>query len=168
MWNVLVRDKPAPDMRDISIGEEFLRLGGRREPIDNAISAMCHGIYGGDVWKLSAESCFTSADFMNRRIRKRIRAATKTSAAIKEKWVTVLDQDLRLLSDLVPKNAAVTKVLSLSHEIKSINFVNGFSSLTDAIVAKLKATGNVKFIYERVGKVRLSATDKLEVCLSAP
>ncbi|KAI9767417.1 MAG: oxygen-dependent protoporphyrinogen oxidase [Geoglossum simile] len=45
---------------DESIGSFFSRRFGP-ELVDNILSAVCHGIYAGDVWKLSAKSLFPFA-----------------------------------------------------------------------------------------------------------
>jgi protoporphyrinogen oxidase len=45
---------------DESVGSFFSRRFGP-ELVNNILSAMCHGIYAGDVWKLSAKSIFPFA-----------------------------------------------------------------------------------------------------------
>lgn len=167
-WNLLrgSSDKP-PNLDDVSIGDEFLRRGGRREPVDNMLSAMCHGIYGGDVWKLSCESSIFAAAFMNQRLR-------HPSGSLPERWwrktlVPMLAQDLDLLEQMLKtKNESVFKWLMHSQVFKSINFVNGFGTLTDSIVAKLKANPKVKFVNEKVTKLRRSASGEMDVTTAAP
>ena len=53
--------------------------------------------------------------------------------------------------------------LGNSRKIKAFNFGDGFASLTDAIVKKLRANKKVSFVNEKVTKVRLSATGMMEV-----
>ncbi len=160
IWNMLRGSGEVPSFDDVSIGEEFLRRGGRREPVDNMISAMCHGIYGGDVWKLSAESSIFAAAFMNQRLK-------YSYSSPWEKWrnprVPMLAQDHDLLKQ-AGLNIQVLNWLEHSKEIKSFNFGQGFGVLTNAVVAKLQANPNVKFVNERVTEVRLGATDRMEVC----
>lgn len=160
-WNMLRgnTDGQQPSLEDVSIGDEFLRRGGRREPVDNMLSAMCHGIYGGDVWKLSAESSIFGAAFMNKRLRFRYTVPW-------EKWthprVPMLDQDGDLLMQMVWKGP-LARFVSESKRIKALNFGAGFGALTDGIVEKLRANPNVKFVGEKVNKLRLSATGRMEV-----
>lgn len=49
------RVKRLPD-EDESVGDWIRRLSGSRTAADNLVSAMVHGIYGGDIYKLSARS----------------------------------------------------------------------------------------------------------------
>lgn len=162
-WNILGGrfDPQVPSLKDVSIGEEFLRRGGRREPVDNIISAMCHGIYGGDVWKLSAESSIFGASFINQRFE------TSYMAPL-ERWTNpampILAQDTDMMRHMVWKGATGWFV-SESKRIKAFNFGAGFGAFTDAIVEKLKANRNVKFVNEKVTKVRLGATGRMEVCV---
>jgi oxygen-dependent protoporphyrinogen oxidase len=159
IWNLLRGSSEVPSFQDVSIGDEFLRRGGRREPVDNMLSAMCHGIYGGDVWKLSAESSIFAAAFMNQRLR-------YSYPSPLEKWrnpmvpMLVQDHDLLKQTGWIPQ---VARWVARSKEIKSFNFGQGFGVLNDAVVAKLKANPNVKFVNERVAKVRLSASNAMEV-----
>jgi oxygen-dependent protoporphyrinogen oxidase len=162
MWNMLrpSADGQAPtSFEDVSIGDEFLRRGGVRAPVDNMLSAMCHGIYGGDVWKLSAESSIFGTAFANNRLRVKYEHPL-------QKWtdrrVPVLRQDRDMLEQ-TEYNDAITAYLSDSQRIKGINFGAGFGALTDALVEKLRANKNVKFVDERVSKLRLDATGRVEV-----
>ncbi|OIW34567.1 Protoporphyrinogen oxidase [Coniochaeta ligniaria NRRL 30616] len=159
LWNMLRSTGNRPPIDDVSIGEEFLRRGGRREPVDNMLSAMCHGIYGGDVWKLSAESSIFGAAFMNQRLRWPYSSVWE---AWKKTRIPVLIQDNDLLRQ-VANNRQVVRWLEYSKVIKSFNFGQGFSALTDGLVAKLKAKPNVKFVNEKVDRVRHSAAGRMEV-----
>jgi oxygen-dependent protoporphyrinogen oxidase len=43
---------------DVSVGDFLTQLFGRAHMVDNFASAMIHGIYGGDIYKLSAQMLF--------------------------------------------------------------------------------------------------------------
>lgn len=160
LWRGKTTDGKRPGLEDVSIGEEVLRRGGRREPVDNMLSAMCHGIYGGDVWKLSAESSIIGPYFMNQRLVIRYRSHW-------QKWtdrrVRIPNQDADLLS-YIPWKGHMGRLLRESMRIRALNLGAGFGTLTDGIVEKLKANANVKFVDEKVTKLRLSATGRMEVC----
>ncbi|KAK0734102.1 hypothetical protein B0T26DRAFT_603547, partial [Lasiosphaeria miniovina] len=115
---------------DVSIGHFFRSAFGRPDIVDNVLSAMIHGIYGGDVNKLS----FRSSPFF------RIISPVLTKSADE---VTVYRDDLDLLFQLSASdpNTFVTAWELLNAEY--IWFRNGFRTLTDALEASLRANPKV-------------------------
>ncbi|KAI3392150.1 hypothetical protein diail_6128 [Diaporthe ilicicola] len=127
------RDRPyaIADIKDISMGEYFENLLGRPDLINNLQSALVHGIWGGDVWKLS------------------MREGTFQQALIKSThggtpFIPVKDHDFFSGRDVAVRNESV--LLLANHFNRSIGYIgfrNGFSTLTDALADVLKDNPNV-------------------------
>ncbi|KAB5580183.1 hypothetical protein GE09DRAFT_1081239 [Coniochaeta sp. 2T2.1] len=173
--SVVLNSNATPDTADLSIGDEFLRIGGgRREPVDNMLSAMCHGIYGGDVWKLSSESSIFGSAFWNHRLKNGqhvFRYADERDgrrpAPLQKGEVPILAQDWDMVRGAISGDKDKVGVLdflrSSGKTLKSINFAEGFQALPSAIVAKLTKNPNVKFVGQEVAKLRLAATGRMEI-----
>ncbi|KAB5551117.1 hypothetical protein GE09DRAFT_1190076 [Coniochaeta sp. 2T2.1] len=174
--SVVLNTNETPDTTDLSIGDEFVRIGGgRREPVDNMLSAMCHGIYGGDVWKLSSESSIFGSAFWNHRLKNGQHAFRyaderdgRRPAPLRKGEVPILAQDWDMVRGAISGDKDKVGVLDFLRRsgktLKSINFAEGFQALPSAIVAKLTKNPNVKFVGQEVANVRLAATGRMEVC----
>ncbi|KKY32326.1 putative protoporphyrinogen oxidase [Diaporthe ampelina] len=127
----LVRSHAISDLEDISMGEYFEGLLGRPDVVDNLQSALVHGIWGGDVWKLS------------------MREGTFQQVLIQEKHgetplIAVKDHDFYSGRDIAVRNEDA--VLLASHFGPSVGYIcfrNGFSTLTDSLANSLKRNPNV-------------------------
>lgn len=125
------RSHAIADLKDTSMGEYFERLLGRPDIVDNLQSALVHGIWGGDVWKLS------------------MREGTFQQALIQEKHgatslIAVKDHDFYSGRDIATRNEAAS--LLATHFGPSVGYIcfrNGFSTLTDALANSLKSNPNV-------------------------
>lgn len=119
------------DLKDLSMGEYFAGLFGRPELVDNLQSALIHGIWGGDVWKLS------------------MREGTFQQALIQETHgatplVAVKDHDFYSGRDIAVRNESVLLLANyFDPKVGYICFRNGFSTLTDALADALKNNPNV-------------------------
>jgi oxygen-dependent protoporphyrinogen oxidase len=115
--------------RDMSIGDYYAHRFGRPGMVDKVMSAMIHGITGGDVWKQSMASGFladTLAPTGNIPI-------TKTRARLADMaMMRVLFRD-KSTFDLAAKHV----------ESNAIWFRNGFNTLTNALARSLQANPNV-------------------------
>lgn len=117
---------------DESIGDWLLRRTGRREPVDNMVGAMMHGIYGGDVWKLSVFQSPMQSMWLKDNLRGRGKL--------------VFEKDLDLFQDLYYNgDAEYKKMVRNSMNFGLIGFNDGFGTLTDAITRRLKTDSKVKF-----------------------
>jgi len=145
------RGVPADDM---SIGDFAAQLLGRRDLVDNALSGLVHGVYGGDLWQLSVASSFLS------------------SAWLRLSWdgeengkVPLIPRDLTLLNDLM-RDKKVARA-AIAHQGKTLfTMRNGMGTLTDALAAKLERNPRVTLRRdERVSKLEHDQTHgKVKVC----
>ncbi|KAK3328884.1 hypothetical protein B0H66DRAFT_487208 [Apodospora peruviana] len=108
--------------KDISLGHYIEYVTGSSAVVDNVVSAVIHGIYGGDVWKLSIFS-----SIMARRVRPRIKGDDGKN------WLLATDLEL----------AAAVKTDPPLPIADMLWFRNGFATLTDALAADLRKNPNV-------------------------
>lgn len=139
--------------RDISVGHYFKSRYGRPELVDNVLSAMMHGIYGGDVYKLSMSSspfAHRLPDVMGMEL-----PLTVTGIRAEER-----DLMLTILRDKDTFNLA-TDCLKAG----MLWFPDGLSSLTDRLIEELKKNTNVTIkLGEPVTAVRHhESTDSIAV-----
>jgi oxygen-dependent protoporphyrinogen oxidase len=136
---------------DETIGDFFAGRFGRPDLVDNVLSAMVHGIYGGDVWKLSVQSSLFS------------RAHTNYLLGTSPGSVFVNLEDLELMQELV-KNKDVRAIAESSTFWGYIYFRNGFATLTDALAKELIQNERVTIrTNEPVEKLRCHQSRKIEV-----
>ncbi|KAK4165809.1 Protoporphyrinogen oxidase [Cladorrhinum sp. PSN259] len=116
---------------DMSVGEYWTNRFGRPDLVNNLLSAMMHGIYGGDVWKLS----MSSSPFAHRLSPKFVHQLPMTETAIRRE-----DRDL-MLDILKDKDtfALATDFLKAG----MLWFPDGLSSLTDRLVEELEKNPNI-------------------------
>lgn len=119
------------DLPDVSMGKYFTGLFGRPDLVNNLQSALIHGIWGGDVWKLS------------------MREGTFQQALVQESHgatplVAVKDHDFYSGRDVAVRNeSALLLANCFDATVGYICFRNGFSTLTDALADALKLNPNV-------------------------
>lgn len=121
-------------LRDVSIGEYFASKFGRPDVVNNLLSALIHGVYGGDVWKLSMESGLFRRLLLNDQL--------DVEPVLKGGMFVEL-QDIYSAHDIITRNGNVIDVARMSMDWGFIGFFNGFSTLTDAIVDKLRKNPKV-------------------------
>ncbi|KAI7788871.1 hypothetical protein LA080_004973 [Diaporthe eres] len=125
------RSHAIADLKEVSMGEYFEGLLGRPDVVDNLQSALIHGIWGGDVWKLS------------------MREGTFQQALIQEKHgatplIAVKDHDLYSGRDVAARNESALRLANFfDPKVGYICFRNGFSTLTDALAESLRNNPNV-------------------------
>ncbi|XXG94103.1 oxygen-dependent protoporphyrinogen oxidase [Hypoxylon texense] len=143
--NMLANDGVDPDTdlaqlgealaRDVSVGE-FLEeeLGVDPRVVRNLASAVMHGIYGGDVYKLSAKCTMLEDAVRTKRLPSRP----------DDVWIE--HKDALLLADIIEgsPNKLVVKRLARQNRNKSLMvFEDGLISLVDGLVRDLEARDNV-------------------------
>jgi protoporphyrinogen/coproporphyrinogen III oxidase len=141
--------KGPPEM-DMSIGDWFRSVTGSPALVDNVISAMVHGIYGGDVDKLSMRSLFPQLwhNFYRKRAKNHVLMPPAEYALMKRLG----------RAEHVQESAARTAKGLFWPE-------GGMSSLTNVLIAELKAQTNVTLKYSQPvqGLVYDKARDKVNV-----
>ena len=122
------------------MGKFFQRyLGGRRDLVDNLFSGMIHGIYGGDVWKLSMRSGMFQALWFS------VVSKEQFPRDVATKVVHVPEEDMHAVR-YYEKQPDAKNVRDMNREMAHggyIGFHSGFSALTDALVQKLRGNPNV-------------------------
>lgn len=115
--------------RDMSIGDYYAYRAGGPAIVDKVLSAMIHGITGGDVWKQSMASGFMADSLVpagNIPI-------TKTRAR---------HADLIMMKMLLGNNETFN-LASKYADANALWFRNGFSTLTNALARSLQESPNV-------------------------
>lgn len=152
----------------VSVGDYFAAaFGGRRELVDNTLSAMMHGVYGGDVWKLGLAS--------NSLVTPGMRAKSILLEMLKEKGIedpgntmaAVKVQDARLIEEISeqPETVGIMQDWAFA---KALGFKKGFGTLVDALARNLTKNPNVKVDHKTVTGVRLNENGKMEVICFIP
>ncbi|KAK4199097.1 hypothetical protein QBC40DRAFT_282486 [Triangularia verruculosa] len=114
-----------------SVGQHFQRLFGQRDLVDNLLSAVMHGIYGGDVWKLSVQrSPFWNAPKDGR----------YPPLGIGNAWVDPADVEV-LLS--MRHQESMENLARAGLDRSAHWFPSGLDELTDALGAYLQKRRNV-------------------------
>ncbi|KUI53993.1 Protoporphyrinogen oxidase [Cytospora mali] len=119
------------DIQDLSTGDYFKSVFGRPDLINNMLSALVHGIWGGDVWKLSMlEGTFAQALIQQQHPG--------------EILLPVRDHDIFSCRDVAIRNEEVFNLAThFGPHIGYIGFRDGFSTLTDALTHALWNNPNV-------------------------
>ncbi|KAH9435032.1 hypothetical protein MCOR02_003992 [Pyricularia oryzae] len=126
------------DSEDESIGSCLTRIfGGRSSVADNLASAMTHGIYGGDIWKLSIQSTlFARAQMFPYRLD--VPKASRASSFSVERL-----SDLNMMT-FVTKASSKDSVVTGQRLLGGYTgFYGGMEALTEALVQALRKRSNV-------------------------
>ncbi|KAH0555963.1 hypothetical protein GP486_006091 [Trichoglossum hirsutum] len=159
---------------DESIGSFFSRRFGP-ELVNNILSAMCHGIYAGDVWKLSAKSIFPFAWHGEETHGGVLRAMYKM-------WESEVENEAKTGSrGVVVQKADAEMILDLRDDMEKLGqqprahlwtkpgvytLQGGLQSLTEALELDLRGNKNVEIrTNTRVGSVEPDPnTGGIRVC----
>ncbi|KAJ4394431.1 oxygen-dependent protoporphyrinogen oxidase [Gnomoniopsis smithogilvyi] len=119
------------DHTDVSVGEFFARHTANPDLVTNMLSALFHGIWGGDVWKLSAAETNMQNFFLQ-------------SQHFGTELALVKEHDYHSGKDIVTRNPAVVDVMEqYGPKCSYIGFHNGFSALSEALAGALKSNPKV-------------------------
>lgn len=133
------RDPSDPSLQDESVGEFFSRRF-TKPIVDNILSAVIHGIYAGDVYKLSVKSLFPKAWWAEAEQRSVLLGMMK--ARLEGPEVTKSEADF--LQDM--KNFSWDPLLKSTLKDNSVfTFADGMGMLAERLHAKLFETGRVDF-----------------------
>lgn len=147
------------DVRDESIGA-FITRRGDASIANNLVSAVYHGIYAGDIWRLSART------LLSLQWEQELRCENLTTAAIESAWYGKGWQfcdDLEFgmaMQERLPGEALKEKVRNAS----VISFSKGLGMLTERLVEKLTGTKNVDIRTGEVVDGVESEMEGLKVC----
>ncbi|RYC65637.1 hypothetical protein CHU98_g568 [Xylaria longipes] len=125
---------------DESVAQFLTRILGDDRIVKNMVSGMMHGIYGGDINKLSAKHTMLDRQWYH----------FKNPPPVPSKGVSWVDKrDLSLLYDMVigPNRRKVTELAESAVGWKLLAFEDGLLSLVNGLVEDLKKRENVTFKY---------------------
>ncbi|TLD24861.1 hypothetical protein PspLS_05472 [Pyricularia sp. CBS 133598] len=127
------------DSQDESIGSCLTRLfGGRSNVADNLASAMTHGIYGGDIWKLSIQSTlFAKAQMFPYRLDVP-KPSKHSNFSVQRLSDLNLETFVRMASSK-DYGATLQRLMG-----GYTGFYGGMEALTEALVQALRKRSNVK------------------------
>lgn len=118
------------DIQDVSVGDFLLARTGSLDVVNNLASAVLHGIWGGDIWKLSAlEGTFQTA-FVD-------------SVLKGGPGVLVKHADYYSGSDLLIRTPEVAFHAELYANAAYLGFRDGFSTLAQELANNLRQNPNV-------------------------
>lgn len=135
---------PDDVIKDLSVGEYFTKaMGGRRDVVDNMISALMHGVYAADVWQQSMQSSIFSSLLMDE------------YAPGRPSHVRLDLQEWYLALELTAHDDGFRKAATTLSRAEYLSFHGGFTTLTDAIAADLRSNKNVTIrLNEPVTQIR--------------
>lgn len=149
---------PRPDdLLDESVGSFLSRRLGSPVVADNIVSAVFHGIYAGDIYRLSARSLLSQAWQYEGRYGNFFKAFVRRG-----RLIPLLQEDLALFKQ-------EDKGDSCSMAGQSVfTFIGGLEDLADTIVAALENNPNVEIRKETdVKELQLEKSElDLKVCLA--
>lgn len=151
------RDNSLPDE---SISSFMNRRFGTPNMTNNIISAVMHGVYAGDIDKLSVRSVMRPLWDVEEEHQSLVRGLLRS----------ILGHTRKRDSKELALERTMLKRISVSYDFmrknaRAFNFKNGMSTLTQAIASYLKSHPNVEFkMNESVRGVEYDAeTDKIQV-----
>lgn len=124
---------------DESVAQFLTRILKDDRIVKNVVSGMMHGIYGGDVNKLSAKH--TIFDHLWYKLKHPLPPGREYSYIHEKEWF--------LLADMLngPNRLKIIELAESALDWKLLAFEDGLVSLVDGLVADLKAKSNVTFRY---------------------
>ncbi|GAP83408.2 putative protoporphyrinogen oxidase [Rosellinia necatrix] len=124
--------------KDESVAEFLTSILGDDEIVNNIVSAMMHGIYGGDINKLSAKH--TMLETLWYRFQRPPPAAGRT-------WVDL--DNLKVMYDMMhsPNRLKIIELAEGAINWKLLAFEDGLVSLVSGLEKDLKSRSNVTFKY---------------------
>ena len=154
-------DKRSDDLQDESVGSFVSR---RLSPTfaNNFLSAVIHGIYAGDIWKLSMKSIFPSLWYLEGKFDSIIKALLY---CWNQDLKLVNVQDLKLAGS-IPFSQFDSKLQASLRNSAVYTFKDGFGQLVDRLAESLEQNPNViKRTDTEISTIRQDAEKQIEVGL---
>lgn len=124
--------------RDESVGDWFARQFGRPDLVDNIISGVLHGIYAGDVYKLSMKSLLPQLWAVDS-----MRTFFTDKDARRESIQATISETDRILTRMMLQNLLSERVHRVRKYGDVYTFAKGMSMLPDTLAQKLDEAPNV-------------------------
>lgn len=167
---ILEPRRPTRDstLEDESVGSFLRRRLGSSQIGDNIASAVLHGIYGGDLNKLSAKSLLPGLWYSELHYGNLL---TGISEKIKTRSKIMTSED-SILTEVL-KHALTGTIAEKMRDASVYTFKNGISTLSGALETSLRKNPNVQFkLGHHVNGIEYdNTTDRINVCttcLSSP
>ncbi|RLV94554.1 Protoporphyrinogen oxidase [Spathaspora sp. JA1] len=143
VWGVLKEPFVKPKVEDETIEEFIKRRFGSSIVSDNVVSAVIHGIYAGDVAKLSVGSIFPGLKQIEQESGSIIRHLFKK----KKSQTQTISPELKKYEELVSPQANFTTLLSDLKNAPMITLQHGLGTLPCKLTEYLTNTNNITFHY---------------------
>ena len=136
----ITRDKRPASLDDESIGSFLERRLGSRNPGDNIVSAVLHGIYAGDIYQLSVKSLIPRLWFLEGMFENITQSVLNTLT----KKITMMPYaDMRLQQELAPKlKGSIADKMQMA---SVYTFKEGIGALSGALEKYLRNNPRVEF-----------------------
>ncbi|KAK5663348.1 hypothetical protein OQA88_3776 [Cercophora sp. LCS_1] len=132
-----------PERDKQSLGEYFQKACGSHDLVHNMLSAVIHGVWGGDIWRLSDERA-VPGHYDRPRL----------EPAYQEEWVPMSNEDTDLVFLSRGQNTGIDTVMTpVMNAYSHVWFRGGFNTLTQALREELSKRG-VEVRNERVESLR--------------
>lgn len=132
---------PRKMLEDESVGSFLNRRFETSSVSDNLASAVLHGIYAGDIYKLSIKSLLPAVWHLEGAYGSVLRGMWMLS---QKRAHIMMHRDLQLASELLRKKLKQSLVYKMENA-SVYTFKKGISTLSAALVDRLEANPNVKF-----------------------
>lgn len=119
---------------DESVGEFFGKVFGDDRPVKNLVSAVYHGVYGGDIYKLSMKQTFLDSIWRG--------GAWPTRKGFS--WMDTKDMVLIYDMEGSPNYPKIHDLAQRASKWNNMMFQDGLLTLVNGLVNDLKRQGNVK------------------------
>jgi len=128
-------------MRDESVAEFVTRITGEPRLVDNILSGMMHGIYGGDVHKLSAKQTVLEKMwyFRNYPVPRDQQNKMQSLWSYQDEWYLVCDLMMS------PNRLKIIELAEHAVDWKLLAFEDGLVSLVRGLARDLQKKSNVTF-----------------------
>lgn len=121
-------------LKDMSMGEFLLARTGSPDMVNNLASALMHGIWGGDIWKLSALEGTFQGVYIKHQLP--LHAEIKSKALVKH-------SDYFSGSDILMRTPQIVELITKYEETGYLGFRDGFNTLAQKLAWNLQDNPNV-------------------------
>lgn len=122
------------DLKDMSMGEFLLARTGSPDIVNNLASALMHGIWGGDIWKLSALDGTFQSLYLKHQLP--LPAAVHARALVRY-------SDYFSGSDIMARTPQIGDLIAKYADSGYLGFRNGFNTLAQKLGRSLQNNPNV-------------------------
>lgn len=164
LWQALGEPWRLPrdsSLEDESVGSFLSRRLGTSHIGDNIASAVLHGIYAGDINKLSVKSLLPSLWYDEMRFGTLIGGQIYKAS----KSMQIMPIQDAILNSALDRRLADTKIKKMMEDASVYTFRNGMSTLTQALTSHLSANKNVQIkTGHKINSIKyIAETDRVKV-----